>query len=89
MRLWGSRSLTFGRPDYASLAHWPYVVVAPNPLNEDDPPMSEQDSGPDQAIQAARERYRAERDKRVRGDGLAQYEELTGDFADFESLRPE
>ncbi len=46
--------------------------------------MSEQDSGTDQAIQAARERYKAERDKRVRGDGLAQYEELTGDFADFD-----
>ncbi len=46
--------------------------------------MSEQDSGMDQAIQAARARYSAERDKRVRGDGLAQYEELTGDFADFD-----
>ena len=46
--------------------------------------MSQQDSGTDQALQAARQRYRAERDKRVRGDGLAQYEELTGDLAEFD-----
>ena len=38
----------------------------------------------DAALAAARDRYKAERAKRVRDDGNAQYEELTGDFADFD-----
>ncbi len=41
-------------------------------------------SSVDAALEAARERYRAERAKRVRDDGNAQYEELTGDLADFD-----
>src|SRR6201996_5224707 len=33
--------------------------------------------------EALRARYRAERDKRVRGDGNAQYREIAGDFAHY------
>ncbi len=33
---------------------------------------------------ALRAKYRAERDKRLRPDGIAQYVELTGEFAQFE-----
>ncbi len=40
--------------------------------------------GVDAALAAARDRYKAERAKRVRDDGNAQYEELVGDFADFD-----
>jgi NADPH-dependent 2,4-dienoyl-CoA reductase/sulfur reductase-like enzyme len=32
----------------------------------------------------ARERYRLEREKRLRDDGLAQYRELKGDYAEFD-----
>ena len=39
-------------------------------------------------IEALRERYRAERDKRLRGDGSAQYLELTGNLADFYEIDP-
>ncbi len=53
-----------------------------------DPDAPQPSGGPsddvDAALAAARERYQAERAKRVRDDGLAQYEELTGDFADFD-----
>jgi cyclohexanone monooxygenase len=38
----------------------------------------------DDALQAARERYEAERAKRLRTDGLGQYRELTGDYAEFD-----
>lgn len=36
------------------------------------------------ALEAARERYQAERAKRLRSDGLAQYTDIEGDFADFD-----
>ena len=39
-------------------------------------------------IEALRERYRAERDKRLRRDGSAQYLELTGNLADFYEIDP-
>src|SRR5690606_16122848 len=38
----------------------------------------------DEALAAARERYRAERQKRLRDDGLAQYQELHGDYEEFD-----
>ena len=33
-------------------------------------------------LAAARERYKAEREKRLRTDGIAQYREFTGDLND-------
>ena len=39
-------------------------------------------------IEALRERYRAERDKRLRRDRSAQYLELTGNLADFYEIDP-
>ena len=39
-------------------------------------------------IDALRERYRAERDKRLRRDGSAQYLELTGNLTDFYEIDP-
>ena len=41
---------------------------------------------PDQtnALSEARERYQQERAKRLRSDGMAQYQELAGDYADFD-----
>ncbi|TXI40606.1 MAG: NAD(P)/FAD-dependent oxidoreductase [Mycobacterium sp.] len=39
-------------------------------------------------IEALRERYRAERDKRLRRDGSAQYLELTGNLTDFYEIDP-
>nr|HRD13415.1 NAD(P)-binding protein [Mycobacterium sp.] len=39
-------------------------------------------------IEALRERYRAERDKRLRREGSAQYLELTGNLADFYEIDP-
>jgi cation diffusion facilitator CzcD-associated flavoprotein CzcO len=45
--------------------------------------MTEQES--DQAAMAeARERYRKEREKRLRAEGQAQYQELKGDYAEFD-----
>src|SRR5690606_14779280 len=47
------------------------------------PPMTEQES--DQAAMAeARERYRKEREKRLRAEGQAQYRELKGDYAEYD-----
>ena len=46
--------------------------------------MSDQDRDPTDAMHQARERYERERAKRLRPDGLAQYSELAGDFADFD-----
>ena len=44
------------------------------------------DHEPDErtALEAAKLRYQAERSKRLRGDGLQQYQELKGDYADFD-----
>ena len=36
------------------------------------------------AIEELREKYRIEKEKRLRPDGLAQFKELTGDFAEFD-----
>ncbi len=47
--------------------------------NRDGTTTSAQDFDPD----ALREKYRSERDKRIRGDGNAQYLEVTGPFADY------
>jgi len=38
----------------------------------------------EEALEAARERYRIEREKRLRADGLAQYRELHGDYEEFD-----
>ena len=46
--------------------------------------MSDADAASTQALHEARERYEAERAKRLRADGLAQYQELKGDFAEFD-----
>ena len=39
---------------------------------------------PDLPIEALREKYRIEKEKRLRPDGKAQYQELAGDLADFD-----
>ena len=39
---------------------------------------------PDLPIEALREKYRIEKEKRLRADGKAQYQELAGDLADFD-----
>lgn len=46
--------------------------------------MSDADQSTDDPIEQVRERYRKEREKRLRSDGLGQYQELKGDFADFD-----
>ena len=38
----------------------------------------------DDPLEAARERYRREREKRLRSDGLAQYRQLAGDYEEFD-----
>ena len=38
----------------------------------------------DDALEQARERYRREREKRLRDDGLAQYSQLAGDYEEFD-----
>ena len=38
----------------------------------------------DEQLEAARERYRQEREKRLRDDGLAQYKPLAGDYEEFD-----
>ncbi|HMR96448.1 MAG TPA: NAD(P)/FAD-dependent oxidoreductase [Microthrixaceae bacterium] len=55
-------------------------------MTESDSPTPDGPSSADvdAAMAAARERYQAERAKRVRSDGNAQYGELTGDFAEFD-----
>jgi len=39
--------------------------------------------GPDNAVEALRERYQKERERRLRPDGIAQYIEVAGEFAAF------
>ncbi len=46
--------------------------------------MSEHDPDTEAALAAARERYERERAKRLRSDGLDQYRELKGDYAEFD-----
>jgi cation diffusion facilitator CzcD-associated flavoprotein CzcO len=46
--------------------------------------MSDADPTGPEALARARERYERERAKRLRSDGLAQYQELAGDFAEFD-----
>ena len=46
--------------------------------------MSDADAASNDAMEQARERYQAERAKRLRADGLGQYQELAGDYADFD-----
>ncbi len=51
--------------------------------------MTQQPDGPDERdltneMEQARERYRLEREKRLRSDGLAQYRELAGDYEEFD-----
>ena len=46
--------------------------------------MSDADAAGHDAMEQARERYEAERAKRLRTDGLAQYQELKGDHAAFD-----
>jgi cation diffusion facilitator CzcD-associated flavoprotein CzcO len=46
--------------------------------------MSDADAAGHDAMEHARERYEAERAKRLRTDGLAQYQELKGDHAAFD-----
>ena len=55
-------------------------------MTESDSPTPDgpSDEDLDAALAAARKRYQAERAKRVRSDGNAQYGELTGDFAEFD-----
>ena len=36
------------------------------------------------SMEEIRERYRIEREKRLRADGVAQFKELKGDYADFD-----
>lgn len=47
--------------------------------------MSDDDVTGTDAMDQARERYQAERAKRLRADGQAQYQELKGDFAEFDA----
>ncbi|MFM7068330.1 MAG: flavin-containing monooxygenase, partial [Actinomycetes bacterium] len=46
--------------------------------------MSQSDHGTTDPFDAARARYQAERAKRLRSDGLLQFQELTGEFAEFD-----
>jgi cation diffusion facilitator CzcD-associated flavoprotein CzcO len=46
--------------------------------------MTQPDPSPSPSMQEARERYRLEREKRLRPDGLAQYKELSGEYAEFD-----
>jgi len=46
--------------------------------------MTQHNPDPTPAMEAARERYRLEREKRLRPDGLAQYRELSGPYAEFD-----
>ena len=45
---------------------------------------SDADAPSSDPLEQARRRYEAERAKRLRSDGLAQYQELQGDYADFD-----
>ena len=46
--------------------------------------MTQSSPGPSPSLEEVRERYRIERAKRIRPDGVAQFKELTGDLADFD-----
>ena len=46
--------------------------------------MTQHDPGPSLPMEEARDRYRREREKRLRPDGLAQYRELKGEYAEFD-----
>jgi cation diffusion facilitator CzcD-associated flavoprotein CzcO len=46
--------------------------------------MTQDDAGTELSIEELRERYRIEKEKRLRPEGKAQYQELTGDLADFD-----
>lgn len=46
--------------------------------------MSDADATSTDPVEQARQRYQAERAKRLRADGLAQYKELAGDYAEFD-----
>lgn len=46
--------------------------------------MTQSEPRPTSAVEQARERYSLEREKRLRPDGLAQYRELAGDYAEFD-----
>jgi cation diffusion facilitator CzcD-associated flavoprotein CzcO len=46
--------------------------------------MSDADATSTDPVEQARQRYQAERAKRLRADGLAQYKELKGDYAEFD-----
>ncbi len=59
------------------------ALVHPPPLHQEAPDMTESDQTGD-AFEAARERYRIEREKRLRPEGMAQYKPLAGDYAEFD-----
>ncbi|MBL8775501.1 MAG: NAD(P)/FAD-dependent oxidoreductase [Acidimicrobiales bacterium] len=46
--------------------------------------MTQSSPGPSPSIEEVRERYRIERAKRIRPDGVAQFKELAGDLAEFD-----
>lgn len=46
--------------------------------------MTDHDPDPATSMEAARERYQREREKRLRLDGLAQYQEFSGRYAEFD-----
>ena len=46
--------------------------------------MTQSSPGPSSSLEEVRERYRIEREKRIRPDGIAQFKELTGDLAEFD-----
>jgi cation diffusion facilitator CzcD-associated flavoprotein CzcO len=46
--------------------------------------MTQSSPGPSPSLEEVRERYRIERAKRIRPEGIAQFKELTGDLAEFD-----
>ncbi len=46
--------------------------------------MTQSEPGRPPTLEEVRERYRIERAKRIRADGIAQYREIDGDYADFD-----
>ncbi len=46
--------------------------------------MTQSSPGPSPSLEEVRERYRIEREKRIRPDGIAQFKDLTGDLAEFD-----
>jgi cyclohexanone monooxygenase len=53
-----------------------------------DEPCGPTDTPDDVDIDALREKYRVERDKRLRPEGATQYQELKGEFAEFAEVDP-